>query len=330
MNGPVLRRSTTLLPLVGILLGTLVLAGCSESSDEAVAPSAAQGGGAVRADDGGSKSAVGAQAPAQDPGDQKPAEQASGGQKPSDATDQVRLDVRKRSIVRTADLAIRTKDVRGAAGRATSLAESAEGYVANQQSTTDAGPRGDEPTGVNLVLRVPVEQFDRVVRDLRRLGTVYADKQEAVDVTDEVVDVESRLASQRRSIERLRSLLSQADTVGEVMQVESELATREADLESLQARSATLGAQAALSTIRVGFEAPLAAAVQAEDRSGFLVGLKAGWNAFTAVGTGLLTALGAMGPFLLLIALVGVPAWRFLRSRARRRDSPAVEPTPEA
>jgi hypothetical protein len=328
MNGPVLRRSITLLSLAGLMVAALTLAGCSESPGEAVAPSAAGGG--ARAQDTGSNGAGGQAPPAQKQGEQKPGEQKPGEQKAPAQTDRTRVELRTRSIVRTADLNIQTKDVRAAAGRATSLVQGAEGYVANQQSTTDGGVRPEEVRGVNLVLRVPVDEFDRVVRELRRLGTVHADKQEAVDVTDEVVDVESRVATQRRSIERLRALLSEADTVGEVMQVESELATREADLESLQARSATLGAQAALSTIRVSFEAPIAAVVEAEGGSGFLAGLEAGWNAFTAVGMGLLTALGAMAPFLVLFALVGVPAWRLYRARSRRRATPAAEPSPEA
>lgn len=307
MNGPVQRRSITLLSLAGLMVAALTLAGCSESPGGAVAPSAA-GGGAARAQDTGSNGAGGQAPSAQKQGAQKPGEQKPGEQKAPAQTDRTRVELRTRSIVRTADLNIQTKDVRAAAGRTTSLVRGAEGYVANQQSTTDGSVRPDEVSGVNLVLRVPVDEFDRVVRELRRLGIVHADKQEAVDVTDEVVDVESRVATQRRSIERLRALLSEADTVGEVMQVESELATREADLESLQARSATLGAQAALSTIRVSFEAPIAAVVEAEGGSGFLAGLEAGWNAFTAVGMGLLTAVGAMAPFLVLFALVGGPA----------------------
>lgn len=324
MNGPVQRRSITLLSLAGLMVAALALAGCSESPGGAVAPSAA-GGGAARAQDTGSNGAGGQAPPAQKQGAQKPGEQKAPAQ-----TDRTRVELRTPSIVRTADLNIQTRDVRAAAGRATSLVRGAEGYVVNQQSTTDGSVRPDEVSGVNLVLRVPVDEFDRVVRELRRLGIVHADKQEAVDVTDEVVDVESRLATQRRSIERLRALLSEADTVGEVMQVESELATREADLESLQARSATLGAQAALSTIRVSFEAPIAAVVEAEGGSGFLAGLEAGWNAFTAVGMGLLTAVGAMAPFLVLFALVGGPAWWLYRARSRRRATPAAEPSPEA
>jgi hypothetical protein len=77
----------------------------------------------------------------------------------------------------------------------------------------------------------------------------------------------------------------------------------------------------------VSFEVPTAAVVEAAGERGFLPGLEAGWNAFTALGMGLLTALGAMAPFLVLLALVGVPAWRIYRAR---RHTPAAESAPEA
>lgn len=249
----------------------------------------------------------------------------------------------RRSIVRTATLGIRTKDARAAARRAASLAEGAGGYVASQESNSDeVVPGSDSPgnsntskasaTGVSLVLRVPVADFDRVVSALRELGTVRTDSQQATDVTDQVVDVGSRVKSQQRSIDRLRTLLGQAKTVGEVMQVETELASREAELESLQARAAALDGQATLATIRVDLETPPAAGTGESEHAGtgFLAGLRSGWSAFAATGQAVLTALGAATPFLVVLGLcllVGVPLRRRLRARSTRPAAP-VEPTP--
>ncbi|SDS82245.1 DUF4349 domain-containing protein [Actinopolymorpha singaporensis] len=258
----------------------------------------------------------------------------------------VELSELRRSIVRTATLAIRTKDARAAARRAASLAEGAGGYVASQESSSDEVVPGSEnpgtpgsrgttrtsATGVSLVLRVPVADFDQVVGALRELGTVRTDSQQATDVTDQVVDVASRVKSQQRSIDRLRTLLGQAKTVGEVMQVETELASREAELESLQARAAALDGQATLATIRVDFETPPAPGTDDSDHAGtgFLAGLRSGWSAFAATGQAVLTALGAAMPFLVFVglcALVGVPLRRRLRARSARPPAP-VEPTP--
>jgi len=57
--------------------------------------------------------------------------------------------------------------------------------------------------------------------------------------------------------------------------------------------------------------------------NGFIAGLTGGWNAFTATFSALATALGAVLPFLVLLALIGVPLWRF---RHRLRRQPAALP----
>jgi hypothetical protein len=56
---------------------------------------------------------------------------------------------------------------------------------------------------------------------------------------------------------------------------------------------------------------------------GFLAGLKSGWNAFIATFSAIATALGAALPFVIVLALIGVPLWRFRRSRR-----PAGTPAP--
>ncbi|HZC27955.1 MAG TPA: DUF4349 domain-containing protein [Actinopolymorphaceae bacterium] len=304
----------TAVALVGACIAAVVaMAGCSGSPG-----GSASGGAAAKAAPPAAADQAG--------GDTARRPQDSGGAKSGTGSSPARAALTARSIVRTAELVVRTKDVQAAADRAAGLVQGGDGYVASQQTNGDIG-NGAGLSSVNLVLRVPVDDFDRVARQLLALGTPLADKRDAKDVTDEVVDVDSRVASQQKSIQRLRTLLGQAKTVGEVMQVETELTNRETELESLQARYAALSSQAALSTIRVTFEAPEVASTTSSG-GGFLSGLGAGWNAFVTVVQALLTAVGALIPFLLGLALVvGLPGWFVLRARARRR-APTSTPTP--
>ena len=71
-----------------------------------------------------------------------------------------------------------------------------------------------------------------------------------------MTDVDSRVRSQQRSVDRVRVLLGQAKTIGEVVQVESELSRREADLESLEAQLAKLKDVTDLATIEVTLVSP--------------------------------------------------------------------------
>ena len=137
-------------------------------------------------------------------------------------------------------------------------------------------------------------------------------------MTTQLADTSSRVRSQQRSVDRMRTLLGEADTIGEVVQVEAELARREADLESLQAQLARLEDVTALATIEVSLVAPgQAVEPPEEDDLGFLTGLRNGWDAFVGVALVGLTVLGALLPFAAVVALLGAPAYLLLRSRRR-------------
>lgn len=230
-----------------------------------------------------------------------------------------------RAVVRTASLQVRVGgdgDVLAASRRAAAIAQGAGGYVSGENTSSD--PEQPAKTVSELVLRVPNARLGSVLDQLGALGTLLQQRQDATDVTGQVVDLNARLASQRASVERVRALLARATTIGDVVQIEGELARREADLESLEAQAKQLADQTALATVTVTLVGPDTPAPVEPKPAGFLAGLAAGWHAFTAAGTWLLTAVGAALPFLLLAGVAAVV------TVAVRRRHPAQTPTPPA
>ena len=138
---------------------------------------------------------------------------------------------------------------------------------------------------------------------------------------DQFVDVASRLRTQRESVARVRVLLDKATTIGQVVQVESELTRRQADLESLEARLAALSEQSTLATLTVSLSPVQAAATTKVAPGAFVEGLRGGWQAMLASVAVALRVLGALLPFGVLAALVGLPVMVLLR---RRRTQPTV------
>ena len=80
------------------------------------------------------------------------------------------------------------------------------------------------------------------------LGTVVNQTQQAEDVTAQFVDLESRIATARDSVARVREFLGRTTNVNELAGLEAELTRRETELEQLVATQQGLAARAALAT----------------------------------------------------------------------------------
>jgi hypothetical protein len=219
-----------------------------------------------------------------------------------------------RKLVRTATIELITPDVVAAVDRARDVAIGESGYAGREQVYDSSA---------TLTLHIPSDRFDRALGELSKLGEVMSREQSAEDVTEEVVDLQSRIATQRASVARVRELLARAGTVEEIVRIEQEVTTREADLESLEQRSQALAGQVAMSTVtvRIG-KSPAAVAPPPEEASGFLAGLSGGWDAFLGAGGVTLQVIGAVLPFLVVL---GIPAVLVLRWRRRRRPVPVVQ-----
>ena len=171
-----------------------------------------------------------------------------------------------------------------------------------------------------IVWSIPADKFSKTLEDVSHVGTEESRQVSTQDVTANVVDLAARIQAQQASVDRVRALLAKAQTIGEVTSVESELSRREADLESLQGQKRSLDDLTALSTIAVtllGKAAAKPAPPQAA-QGGFLAGLKSGWKAFTASIKVILTVLGALLPFAVVL---GVPVWLVLWWLRRRRTT---------
>lgn len=232
-----------------------------------------------------------------------------------DPTAEPEVRVTERVVVYTGEIVVRVADVDAAATRASTITTTAGGFVGGDQRTSD-----DTRSEATLTLRVPADRFYAVVDELAGLGEPERRDIRTEDVTEAVVDLDARIATQRARVESGRRLLAQAKTLDDLIRLEREVATREADLASLEARKRRLSELSALSTITVVLLGPDA---KTEPETGFLVGLAAGWQAFLFSLKILLTVLGAMLPWLIGF---GVPIWAliWLVRRLRRRRKPAA------
>ncbi len=161
-----------------------------------------------------------------------------------------------RDIVYTGEVTVAVADVSSTVDEAIRTVERLGGLVVGEESVADPEPR------TTLTIRVAPADFRRVLDELGALGEVRSQRVDADDVTEQVVDLESRIATAEASVARLRALLADAADIDDVATLEGQLLERETDLEVLRGRLRTLTDAVALTTIRVTFtEAAAAPAV---------------------------------------------------------------------
>ncbi|MGW3103701.1 DUF4349 domain-containing protein [Streptomyces sp. NPDC001100] len=289
-----------------LLASALALTGCSSSSDK------------TSASDAGAKAAVPGTA-------QQEGAAGSGNARNTKSVPKLTAS----SIIRTASLSVRVKDVPKALDEARTTTENAGGFVGNETTTRDA--QGHERTRV--VLRVPTDKYDEVLADLEGAGKLLDRTAKAQDVTDQVVDVESRITSQRASVARVRELMDRATKLSDVVELEGELSTRESDLEALLAQQASLKDRTSLATITLSLsQTPVAKASAKDDSPGFVDAVTGGWHVFVTMLRWIALALGAVLPFAAVAALAVVLWLRLVRPRraATVPAATAVGPLPAA
>ncbi|NJC69470.1 DUF4349 domain-containing protein [Planosporangium thailandense] len=288
----------------------VITAGCSASSSSGSTSNA----GAQRqpAAAGGDRVASGA-----GPMAQEPAHGGTAGKPGADPPAQLATD--SRALIFTGTVTIRVSDVGRAAADVSALATSAGGFVGGDDRTSDK-----DRSQARLTLRVPSARFTGVVDGVSKLGANGRDESRQLsteDVTDQVTDLNARIATGQASVDRVRELLAKAQNIGDIVSLESELSRREADLESLKSRKSKLDDLTTLSTLTAVILGPQAAAKAPAHRSatGFSAGFERGWHAFAGSLRILLTVLGALLPWLLGLGLPALAAlWAVRRLRRPR------------
>jgi hypothetical protein len=281
----------------------VLLVGCSGGGDS-------EGDGGGEASMATTDEAAAVQREAADSGSAGPALRTAG-----------RTAVQTRQVISTGRVQLVADDLETVRGELDRLLGRYGGHVAKEQTSKDDDGVADHS---ELELRVPSRHFGQLMADLEGLGAVTDTNRKAVDVTTEVIDVDSRIRTQEVSLDRLREFLGEATDVNALIRLESEIARLEADLASLRAQQDYLADQTSLATISLTMMRDHADGAPDDDRladAGFLTGLRNGWEGLVSVLVVGATVVGAVLPFAVVLAVLGVPVWLLLSARSARARS---------
>ena len=218
------------------------------------------------------------------------------------------------AVIKTAVVKLEVKEgsFQDSIQEAIDVAERHGGFVLESEVGSD-----DEKTG-SVVLRILAEQFESALGELKDLavdGGVTSGRISGQDVSQEFVDLQSRLRNFEAQESVLLGLMDKAATVSDSIRVQRELGNVQLEIEQLRGRLNFLEDQTQFSTITLGMSE--AGAAKPEPAGTIAKAWQNAKDTFGAVVTAVIVGAGFVLPiaFLALIALLAV---RFLRPLVAR------------
>lgn len=220
-----------------------------------------------------------------------------------------------KKIIKNATLVVEAKDHKSFNDLVHEQVKRSGGYVAEEEQI-----KSDYKIENIVTIKVPVDQFDNLVRSLTSTKdeNVVSQKVTSQDVTGEVIDTRSRTEAKRQVRLRYLDLLKQAKNMEDILKVQQEINTIQEEIEAGAGRVSYLTHAAAYSTVQLTFYEILNASAQHTDTPGFGQRvLNALSNGMEWVGELLVVAL-TLWPLWLLSGAVW---WRFRKWKAKPKTS---------
>ena len=232
-----------------------------------------------------------------------------------------------RKIIQTATLQIATDEVSKKFEDVGNIAAAAGGFI----SSSSFGNSGENQTA-SITIRVPGENYQRALNELRRLGDVKGEQSSANDVTEEFTDLQSRLRNLQATEAQYLTFLQRAVDLSDVLTVQDRLNQVRAEIEQVQGRLALVEHQTDLATITVHLDPPavVAATPKADGNSNPLEVAADSFQASLAVLLGIATVALAVAAFSWWIVPLAIGGGLIARRQMRASGGRAVMPPPAA
>lgn len=219
-------------------------------------------------------------------------------------------------VVKTAsiDVEVRRGAFDAAFSKVSTIAAAHGGFVASSTSSRGSGDDDRQAAG-SLVVRVPVETFDDVRRELIALGELRGQQLRGDDVGGQLADLDARLRNLRSQEEAMRLLMTKTTNVGETIEVQRQLGQVREQIELLAAEQARLSDAVAFSTITLALAEPGAALRSSEEGTSIAAAFSRALDGASAVVAAVIVSLGYLLPLGLLVGIAWLVARPVIRLR---------------
>jgi len=155
----------------------------------------------------------------------------------------------KQKIIRSATLCYEVNEMDSSLKIVSTLLSQYKGVIQNerQYSQTDR-------LYTYLTVRVPAEYFENFITSLLAGDEIRRLEEKNIsarDVTEQFIDIESRLSTKRQALIRYRELLQKAETITDIITVEDKIRKLQEEIESQEARLKYMSEQVEMSEIHI-------------------------------------------------------------------------------
>lgn len=240
-------------------------------------------------------------------------------------------EIYERKIITTGSISLEVTDLDEKVNAITDLAEKSGGYVESSNVDNVVSYERDNndnkeeklKTG-NLTLRLPAAKFKATVEEIKNIGEVISYNTNSVDISEQYYDTTTRINNLKVQENRLRELLSKAQTVDEILKIENELNRVRNDIELMTTDIRRWDKQVSLSTLYVYLKEIKAGRVEALDVPS--IWTKA-YNGFIGAINTILRGMEKLFifvvssiPYIIILAVISSIGYTIIRKYKKRKN----------
>jgi hypothetical protein len=181
-----------------------------------------------------------------------------------------------------------------------------------------------------IVIRVPAENMDALIKALDGNGTVTSSSESVQDVTLEYIDMESRISSLKTERDSITKLLEQADDLDTILELQDKISEINYEIENYESSLLVMQNQITYSTLTLNIKEVIeeTEVADSEEVRNTTLGdkmwaaLKGSLNFLLILGQGILIVLSALLP---VIVIIGIPVTIVLIVRHRKKKAKKEE-----
>jgi hypothetical protein len=192
------------------------------------------------------------------------------------------------------------------------IASDVGGYTTNSSASRTEG----EMISGTVTLRVPAKEFDKAIALVKKTGDLDSINITGQDVTEEYVDLESRLKNYEAQEAQLLAIMAQTQTVDEVLRVQEQLTSVRGEIEVIKGRMQYLDKLVDFATITVTVREP-GAVVPETGTWGFKDAVRTGLDGLVMMINVIIVLVLSSLPLIILLVLI---IW-LVRAWLRRKSA---------